>query len=385
MSDESDNFFSDKIAGAPHPMHTTKIIGHNAQKLDFLNCFAENRIPQCWLLAGDRGIGKASFAWQVSKFLLTTTHKPTDLKIDLNSKDLNFILEPKSGGILSRITSGSEQRVHIVRRGYNESRKTFFKNISIDDIRKLQSYCSLSMADGGRRIIIIDSADDLNKSSGNALLKLLEEPPKNTLFLLISHQSNLLLSTIKSRCQKLSFSSLNEADLSAVLATIGCKVNQTEENALHILSQGSAGAACRLINSNGINLYKDILNITSSLPSLNINKTLQLNQDYFVKAKSNNFEIFFEMMQQFFSRLCKTGAMQTPILPSVSNEEEKIMTYLCPSPGSAYLWSEAANITLAKLNKGYFLNINIESLIMDAFIYLETCYKTISQNTVTNE
>ena len=231
MSDESDNFFSDKIAGAPHPMQTTKIIGHNSQKLDFLNCFAENRIPQCWLLAGDRGIGKASFAWQVSKFLLTTTHKPTDLKIDLNSKDLNSILEPKSGGILSRITSGSEQRVHIVRRGYNESRKTFFKNISIDDIRKLQSYCSLSIADGGKRIIIIDSADDLNKSSGNALLKLLEEPPTNTLFLLISHKSNLLLSTIKSRCQKLSFSSLNEADLTAVLATIGCKVNQTEEKA----------------------------------------------------------------------------------------------------------------------------------------------------------
>jgi DNA polymerase-3 subunit delta' len=132
-------------------------------------------------------------------------------------------------------------------------------------------------------------------------------------------------------------------------------------------------------------LYKDILNIISSLPTLNINKTLQLNQDYFVKTKSNNFEIFFEMMQQFFSRLCKTGAMQSPILPSVSNEEEKIMTYLCPSPESAYLWSEAANITLAKLNKGYFLNINIESLIMDAFIYLETCYQTISQNTVTNE
>ena len=385
MSDESDNFFSDKIAGAPHPMQTTKIIGHNSQKLDFLTCFAENRIPQCWLLAGDRGIGKASFAWQVSKFLLTTTHKPTDLKIDLISNDLNSILEPQSGGTLSRITSGSEQRVYIVRRGYNESRKTFFKNISIDDIRKLQSYCSLSMTDGGKRIIIIDSADDLNKSSGNALLKLLEEPPKNTLFLLISHQSNRLLSTIKSRCQKLSFSNLNEADLAAVLATIGCKVNQTEANALYILSQGSAGAACRLINSNCITLYKDILNIVSSLPTLNIIKTLQLNQDYFVKAKSNNFEIFFEMMQQFFSRLCKTGAMQSANLPSVSYEEEKIMTYLCPSPESAYLWSKAANITLAKLNKGYLLNINTESLIMDAFIYLETCYKSISQNGITNE
>lgn len=385
MSYESDIFFSDKMAGAPHPMQTKEIIGHNAQKLNFVSSFANNRLPQCWLLAGDKGIGKASFAWQVSKFLLTTTHKPADLKIDLNSTDINSILEPQSGSTLSRIISGSEQRIYIVRRAYNENKKAFLKNISIEEIRKLQSYCSLSIADGGKRIIIIDSADDLNKSSGNALLKLLEEPPKNTLFLLISHKPNVLLPTIKSRCQKLSFSNLDQADLAAVLGAIGCKIDQSEENALSILSKGSAGAACRIINSNCINLYKDILKIISSLPNLNINRTLQLSQDYFSKAKPDNFEIFYEMMQQFFSRLCKTAAMQSAMLPSVSNEEARIMSNLCPSRKSASLWSEAANITLAKLNKGYLLNINIESLIVDAFIYLEKCYKAISQNRITNE
>ena len=90
-------------------------------------------------------------------------------------------------------------------------------------------------------------------------------------------------------------------------------------------------------------------------------------------------------MQQFFSRLCKTAAMQSAMLPSVSNEEARIMSNLCPSRKSASLWSEAANITLAKLNKGYLLNINIESLIVDAFIYLEKCYKAIRQNRITNE
>ncbi len=385
MSDEPNNFFSDKIAGAPHPMLANEIIGHSSQKLSFLSSFASNRLHQCWLLAGDMGIGKASFAWLIAKFLLTTKYQPADLKIDLNESNINSILEPQSGNTLNRIISGSEQRVYIVRRGYNEKRKTFFKNISIEDVRKLQSYCSLSIADGGKRIIIIDAADDLNKSSSNALLKLLEEPPKNTIFLLISHQPNLLVPTLKSRCQKLSFSNLDQTDLGAVLKAIGCKIEPSDEVSLSILSKGSAGAACRLINSNCINLYSDILNISSSLPNLNTNKILQLSQNYFAKAKPGEFEIFLEMMQHFFSRLCKTGAMQKPLLPSVTENEAKIMKNLCPNLKSAHFWSEAANITLAKLNKGYLLNIDIESLILDAFIYLEKSYQTIYRTRITNE
>jgi DNA polymerase-3 subunit delta' len=385
MNDELNYFFSDKIAGAPHPMLANEIIGHSSQKLSFLSSFASNRLPQCWLLAGDMGIGKASFAWLIAKFLLTTKYQPADLKIDLTETNINSILEPQSGSTLNRIISGSEQRVYIVRRGYNEKRKAFFKNISIEDVRKLQSYCSLSIADGGKRIIIIDTADDLNKSSSNALLKLLEEPPKNTIFLLISHQPNLLLPTIKSRCQKLSFSNLDQTDLGAVLTAIGCKIEPSDEVSLSILSKGSAGAACRLINSNCINLYRDILDLASSLPNLNTNKILQLSQNYFAKAKPSEFEIFIEMMQHFFSRLCKTGVMQKPLLPTVTDNEAKVMKSLCPNLKSARLWSEAANIALAKLYKGYLLNIDIESLILDAFIYLEECYQKIYRTRITNE
>tara|TARA_B100000927_G_scaffold146009_1_gene117862 strand:+ start:167 stop:637 length:471 start_codon:yes stop_codon:yes gene_type:complete len=155
--------------------------------------------------------------------------------------------------------------------------------------------------------------------------------------------------------------------------------------ALSILSNGSVGAACRLIDFNCINLYRDILNLASSLPNLCINKTLQLSQNYFAKAKPHEFEIFLEMMQHFLSRLCKTGAMQQPILPSVTDDETKIMKNLCPSVKSARSWSEAASITLAQLNEGHHLSIDIESLILNAFIYLEKTHKTIFQNGIGNE
>ena len=384
MIDEEDNPISDKIVGAPHPKLAKKLIGHNTQKLCFLNSYISKRLPQCWLLAGDKGVGKATFAWSIAKFLLTTNQEPTDIKLDYGS-NIDAILAPHDKGTLTRIISGSEQRIYVVRRGYNEKRKAFFKNISIDDIRNLQSYCSLSIADGGRRVIIIDSADDLNTNACNALLKLLEEPPKNTLFLLISHRPNLLLPTLQSRCQKLLFSALGQNDLRAVLTTIGWEINPSKEVSLSILSNGSPGVACRLINSNCINLYEDILNLASTLPSLNTKKAMQLSQNYFAKPKPNEFENFIEMMQQFFYRLSKTGAMQQPISPSVNNDEAKIMTNLCPNLDSAHLWSEAAEITLAKLHRGYMLNIDVESLIIDTFIYLEKCYNANDPNRMINE
>ena len=127
MNDELNYFFSDKIAGAPHPMLAKEIIGHSSQKLNFLSSFASNRLPQCWLLAGDMGIGKASFAWLIAKFLLTTKYQPADLKIDLNETNINSILEPQSGSTLNRIISGSEQRVYIVRRDIMKKGKRFSK------------------------------------------------------------------------------------------------------------------------------------------------------------------------------------------------------------------------------------------------------------------
>ena len=91
------------------------------------------------------------------------------------------------------------------------------------------------------------------------------------------------------------------------------------------------------------------------------------------------------MMQHFLSRFGKTGAMQKPLSPNVTNDEAKIMTYLCPSLRSAHLWAEAAEIALAKLHKGYLLNIDVESLIIDTFIYLEKCCNIIDPNRMINE
>ena len=111
---------------------------------------------------------------------------------------------------------------------------------------------------------------------------------------------------------------------------------------------------------------------------------MQLSHAILPRDKATEFENFIEMMQQFFP-FVQNGSNASPISPSVTNDEAKIMTYLCPSLSSAHLWAEAAEIALAKLHKGYLLNIDVESLIIDTFIYLEKCYNTIDPNRMINE
>jgi DNA polymerase-3 subunit delta' len=119
--------------------------------------------------------------------------------------------------ITARVLAESEPRLAVIRKSFDEKRKTFRSSIRVDEVRHLKSFFSLSVSDGGSRVAIIDCADDMNTNAANALLKTLEEPPKNTVFLLISHNPQSLLPTIKSRCRELRLSNLTENDLISAL------------------------------------------------------------------------------------------------------------------------------------------------------------------------
>ena len=377
MNDELNYFFSDKIAGAPHPMLANEIIGHSSQKLSFLSAFASNRLPQCWLLAGDMGIGKASFAWLIAKFLLTTKYQPADLKIDLNETNINSILEPQSGSTLNRIISGSEQRVYIVRRGYNEKRKAFFKNISIEDVRKLQSYCSLTIADGGKRIIIIDTADDLNKSSSNALLKLLEEPPKNTVFLLISHSPQSLLATIKSRCRELRLSRLTERELTSALRQINLTIPEDDVDIYSLLGNGSVGNSIRLLEHDGAGLYRMVLSFLNQLPNLNGFELEKFIGTFSSIKNRSRLDLLIELLNIVIARLSKAGITGHSSSNQILEDEKAIFLKLCPNPNTAKRWAELAQTQSENLKHGLTVNLDPGSLILDTFFRLEDCARTV--------
>ena len=228
------------------------LFGHKEQIAFLLNCIRTNQIPNAWLFHGPMGIGKASLALNVTKVLSNNSVLKEDSLSYLSEKDIR---RPNAS---LQVTN-----IFFCRRKWDDKKKLFQKNISIDDIRELGRKFYLSSANNSYKVCIVDTTEDLNISASNSLLKMLEEPPKNTLFILVSNNKQSILPTILSRCQKISFQRLNEEDLQNI------SVGLFEENHLDLLKRTGALTSCdgsvkKLLNF----LDKDYMKFFNSMKEL---------------------------------------------------------------------------------------------------------------------
>jgi DNA polymerase III subunit delta' len=207
----------DRLEGAPHPRETLGLYGHAAQEAEFLQAFASGRLHHAWMLTGPKGVGKATLAWRLARFLLAT---PEDDGGMFAAPPPTLDVSPDHP-VARRMLQLAEPRHFLLRRGPNDKETALAQVISIDQVRKMKSFFTLSAADGGRRTAIIDSLDEMNPNAANALLKLLEEPPANVTLFLIAHQPARLLPTIRSRCRELRLGPLGPDDLATALPPQG--------------------------------------------------------------------------------------------------------------------------------------------------------------------
>ncbi|MDB5561701.1 MAG: polymerase subunit delta [Hyphomicrobiales bacterium] len=181
MSDGADQREPDQLDGVPPPEQRDWVIGHEAARTALAERLTAERMPSAVLLHGPQGIGKATLAFAMARDLLSGT----------GDEDPHRVAE--------QVAAGSHPNLYVLRKQPKDG-KGFYTVIRVDDIRELRERMRKTRGRTGYRVAIIDSIDDCNANSANALLKTLEEPPAETLFLLISHRPGQLLPTIKSRC-----------------------------------------------------------------------------------------------------------------------------------------------------------------------------------------
>lgn len=189
-------------------------------------------MPPVWLLAGERGIGKATLAYSMAREILT--HDGQDPAI-----------------VMRQIIQGSYPNLLALERRPDADGKTP-REITVEEGRKVGAFLNQSAAIPGWRVVIIDAVDEMNRSAANALLKILEEPPRQTIFFLISHSLGQVLPTIRSRCCKLQLFPLSDEE---ILTHLG----NTMEPSLLPLAQGSLGRAVALQQAGGIKLLEQII------------------------------------------------------------------------------------------------------------------------------
>ena len=353
MSDEIPE--SDRVPGAPHPRHAAAVIGHDAAAEDFLSSAHAHRLHHAWLITGPRGVGKATLAWQIARWLLA----------DGRDDSLNI---PSDSPVARRVAALSEPRLHLVRRGFDDKTGRLKAEIGVDDIRALLSFFHMSAAEGGRRVAIVDAADDMNGAAANALLKMLEEPPKGGVILLIAHQPARLLPTIRSRCRELRLAPLSPENMARVLTPLGVDAGA---EALAALSGGSVGEALRLDGQDGLKVYAQIVDLFATLPRFDRLKARDLAEGAGGRATADGdpFDLRITLLDRFLTRLARAGLMGAPI-PEAAPGEAALMARLCPDDHAARIWATAQAELSARARTGRAVNLDPAALVMDMLIQL---------------
>jgi DNA polymerase-3 subunit delta' len=201
----------DTLDGVPEPSETARLVGHGEAAKMLTAAYRSGKLPHALIFSGPVGIGKATLAFHVAHHLLKhpdPAKSPASLSVP----------DPASS-LFRQIATGAHPGVLHLTRPVNDKTKSFKTVVTVDEIRKVSRFLSLTSHDGSYRVVIVDPADDMNANAANALLKNLEEPPARTLFILIVHAPGSLLPTIRSRCQVVRLSPLGDEELMAVLET----------------------------------------------------------------------------------------------------------------------------------------------------------------------
>ncbi len=361
----------DVVDGAPHPRDTLRLIGQQGAEQEFLEAYNSERLHHGWMITGPRGSGKATLAWSIARFLLATPLPIAggmfgELEHVTHADTLDIAPDHP---VRRRMAAGSEQGLFVLRRGYNDKTKRLKDQITVDEARKLKGFFSLSSADGGRRVVIVDAADELNTSAANALLKLLEEPPARTTLLLVTHQPSGLLPTIRSRCRVLRLKPLDPEQMQQALDQAGVQTDAPDQMAA--LAEGSVGAAVRLANLNGLALYAEWIAILGSLPRLDRTRAQALAEAAAIRGAEERRALMVALLDQALARLAKTGATGQPPLPEAAKGEAEVLMRLAPDPASARLWAAQAQEIGARLRHGLAVNLDPAALILDTVFRLQ--------------
>lgn len=255
---------------APAPRANPDLVGHDTAETALKQLVDNGRLPHALLLSGPRGIGKATLAFRLARYVLWRGGEGAGLDMFGAPVDsgLPGLAVPPDSGTFRRVAAAGHADLLTVERAFDPRRKRLRSEIVVDDVREIAAFLHLTAAEGGWRVVIVDGADAMNRNAGNALLKILEEPPRRALLLLVAHSPGRLLPTIRSRCRQMQLSPLADTELRALLARYSPELAVDTAARIADLAEGSIGRALELAGSGGVELYEAVLAMLARRPAI---------------------------------------------------------------------------------------------------------------------
>lgn len=327
------------------PRNNSFLLGFEEEEKFLLDAWKNNTLHNSWLFCGIEGIGKSTLAYKFARFILSA---------DYNKKDsYNNLDVSENASIFKLVSNNSHPDMKIIERDYTDTdRKKVIKSIKdgeqmsneelkglkksafirIDDVRTINEFLSKRSGNDGWRVVVVDSIDDMNSASANAILKVLEEPPYKTLMLLISHNPNRLLPTIKSRCAKINLKPLPENIVASLLRRYRSNLDEKTVKNLASMSSGSIGKAISYADNDALSVYSRLSAIVYAKEKFVLSEVLDFCNAY--AADDESYDLAQELILKFIAENVK----------QTSNLEEFIKSW----DEAIKIFSETSSLNLDK-------------------------------------
>ncbi len=358
------------------PIENPYLFGHEIVEAKLARLIKHNRLPHALLFCGIEGIGKASLAFRLARYLLARSDDATYLAAQQCNDDNNIMdmfaqaidnektpnIAEKRGEyeaeslavdmnseIVSRMIAGSYGDLLYIA-PLNEKSQHIEGKIKIEQIRKINEIMRHTSGNGNWRVVIIDDAETMTLQAANALLKILEEPPDKALFIIVTHNVGRLLPTIISRCQKFTLAPLDEQNVEHVFARQGIEIDDVVRQKLLQLAGGSPGLAIRMHNSDALTIYQQII-------SAMLSDDLSLQQEIaarMARSSAETWRSYQIILTQILYRLARYSRMPQEFVAITDDEVNSFEILLMRYPLAYWLdlWEKTAGLLgdIARLN-----------------------------------
>tara|TARA_Y100001001_G_C7988815_1_gene302189 strand:- start:193 stop:1398 length:1206 start_codon:yes stop_codon:yes gene_type:complete len=320
---------SDDTPALLKPVRAVKnIVGHQSQEKLLLRLYNQGKLPHSLCFTGPKGIGKASFAYAFARFLLHETANAGGGDSLFGGADEALPAEslsvPADSQTAQLVTSGGHPDLLTVEREYDDIKDERANAITVSDIRQLPRFMRATASMGDKRICIIDDADSMNRNAQNALLKILEEPPHNSLIIMVAHSMGGFLPTIRSRIRVLPFEPLSASDFSKL--TAGLDASQQDLPFIQALSEGSVGKALSLIDVDAKDLIEEALSCITNEGQPDHESLLKFASKMALKPNEPKYDFVLMIMQNFLEELAlvkagKFSVENAPLLSCIGGQQ----------------------------------------------------------------
>jgi DNA polymerase-3 subunit delta' len=303
----------------PDPRERMQLFGQSRAEAALVEGERAGRLHHAWLIGGPEGIGKATLAYRFARYLLAPAAERT------GSPDDPLAVDP-AGRTARQIQASSHPNLMVLQR-VATGEKGAPKIIPVEAVRKALSFFGSTSADGGYRICIVDSIDDLNAQGANALLKTIEEPPARSVVLIVSHAPQRVLATVRSRCRKLLLDPLAPADIRRIIASFGGDYASLDPGILERASEageGSVKRALSLLEPKRLALIDELGALLTSLPGIQTPRVLAL-ADRLADKQGEDFDLALDTVRNWASEQIRARAHAgAPRLAPLAEVCEKI-------------------------------------------------------------